>query len=55
MQLSSRLDPTQIAYLNLPKKPCWDLEPKGLPALPFALFKFRRTHVVLIFYWLWEY
>ena len=27
-----------IAYTYLPKKPCLDLEPKGLPALPPALF-----------------
>jgi hypothetical protein len=27
-----------IAYTYLPKKPSLDLEPKGLPALPSAIF-----------------
>jgi hypothetical protein len=27
-----------IAYTYLPKKPSLDLEPKGLPALPPAIF-----------------
>ncbi len=37
-----------IAYTYLPQKPALDLEPKGLPALPPALFWFRRTHVLLV-------
>ena len=36
-----------VAYTYSDKKPSLDLEPKGLRALPPAIFSFRRTHVRL--------
>ncbi|BAZ21169.1 transposase [Kalymmatonema gypsitolerans NIES-4073] len=36
------------AYTYLPQKPSLDIYPKNLPALPPAVFSFRRTHVILV-------